>query len=136
MPKRKRLFAKLLAVCVVAAAPVAALDVAAAAASGNNHAAPVTAVGVASSRPTPPPSPAPGAETEAAGNLSVVVPQVPPHNALLGLCVAFLASGDNAKSDHSTAFQILIGATGGTVTSTTNWCQNYIRYRHDHPEAG
>ena len=132
---RKHVFAKLVAATVASATAVVALDIAAASASGGQHPAAAVSADVRAQSPS---IPAPAAKTSSepgnTGNLSVTVPPIPPQSALLGLCIAFLAG--NGKSDlkhNANEFEILIGATGGTVASTTNWCQNYVRYRDDHP---
>ena len=58
------------------------------------------------------------------GNVAVNIPVVPRPAALLGLCTAFLASDEHGR--EGTAFQILVGATGGSPTATATWCQSYL----------
>lgn len=78
--------------------------------------------------PAPPPATAP---TTTPGNIEVTVPPVPPQKALPGLCRAFLSNDVHGKS--GTAFQVLVGATGGTFSKTDGWCQQYLLLQ-GHPQ--
>lgn len=63
-------------------------------------------------------------------NIAVTVPAVPPQRALPGLCRAFLASNSHGKSGAE--FKVLVGATGGTISSTTAWCKQYLNPPRPH----
>ena len=82
-----------------------------------------TAVGAAAAaRPRPTVSASPTAAS--GGDIAVSVPPVPSQHALPGLCTAFLAGQHRGHE-----FDVLIGATGGSVAKTTAWCTTYLQYR-------
>ena len=62
------------------------------------------------------------------GNLSVYVPEVPSQRSLPGLCRAFLNSDMAGKNGQ--AFEVLVGATGGSVATTSAWCGTYLTIWH------
>jgi hypothetical protein len=53
-------------------------------------------------------------------------------HAQFGLCTAFLAQvgGPSTDFENSTAFQALMAEHGGTVASTTSFCQSYVATQH------
>jgi hypothetical protein len=73
-------------------------------------------------------------QSGSASNLEVVIPPTPTQNALPGLCTAFLTGRDTQTASNSSqgppAYHLLIGATGGTMVTTTAWCREYLRLNH------
>jgi hypothetical protein len=67
--------------------------------------------------------PHPSGPGDPAGNLSVVVPVVPPP-AVIGHLCRDLASG--RRAEPAVWLPALVGVTGGNLAATTKWCETYL----------